>query len=295
VRALGFFFTEAGRSIWRRQAASLLALVASTISLFTFGVFLLGGSNASRVLQRWSEAAEFSVYMADSAMPEDRGAIERALSTSAVVEAQTYVTSAQALSRFGRQFPDLAAAAASLPSNPLPASYEVRLRPASAHDPAVDRLAARLRAMAGVTDVRYDQRWIDRLLSLVRVVRGIGFGLAALLACAACVTVMSVVRLALFARRQEIEIMQLVGAPLAYIRGPFVAEGTLLGLAGAFLALAALWMFYTTGRGSVAAWASGIVDTGDLHFLPFRLVLVLMLGGAIIGCLGGALASRAAR
>src|SRR6185312_15642571 len=97
--------------------------------------------------------------------------------------------------------------------------------------------------------------------------------------------------LALFARRQEIEIMQLVGAPLAYIRGPFVAEGTLLGVAGAFLALAALWMFYTTGRGSVAAWASGIVDTGDLHFLPAGLVFLVLLGGALIGCLGGALAS----
>ena len=129
----------------------------------------------------------------------------------------------------------------------------------------------------------------------MRVVRGIGFGLAALLACAASVTVMSVVRLALLARKQEIEIMQLVGAPLAFIRGPFVAEGTLLGLAGAVLSLAALWMLYTTGRGSVTAWASGIVDTGDLHFLPAGLVVLVLLGGTLIGCLGGALASRAAR
>ena len=98
---------------------------------------------------------------------------------------------------------------------------------------------------------------------------------------------MSVVRLALLARKQEIEIMQLVGAPLAFIRGPFVAEGTLLGLAGAVLSLAALWMLYTTGRGPVTAWASGIVDTGDLHFLPPGLVVLVLLGGTVIGCLGG--------
>jgi cell division transport system permease protein len=295
VRGLTFFFTEAALSIWRRRGPSVLALVTSGISLFTLGLFLLAGSNASGMLERWNEAAEFSVYLADSTTAEDRTAIERALAASGLVEAQTYLTPAQALDRFGRQFPDLAAAAATLPSNPLPASYEVRLRPASARDAAVDRLATTLRAMSGVTDVRYDRRWIDRLLSLVRVMRGVGFGLAALLACAACVTVMSVVRLALFARRQEIEIMQLVGAPLAYIRGPFIAEGTMLGLAGAFLALAALWAVYASGRGSLTTWASGIVDMGDLHFLPAGFVALMLLGGMVIGCLGGALASRAAR
>ena len=295
VRALSFFFNEAARSIWRRRGASVLASVTSGISLFTLGLFLLGGSNASGMLERWNPAAEFSVYLSDSATADDRGALERALATSGVVESQTYVTPAEAMKRFSRQFPDLAAAAGSLPSNPLPASYEVRLRPALARDAAVDRLATQLRAMTGVTDVRYDRRWIDRLLGIVRIVRGIGFGLAALLACAACVTVMSVVRLALFARRQEIEIMQLVGAPMAFIRGPFVAEGTILGLAGAILGLIALWTLYTTGRGTVAAWASGIVDTGDLHFLPPGLMVLVLLGGSLIGCLGGALASRAAR
>jgi len=295
VRALSFFFTEAVRSIWRRRGASLLALVTSGISLFTLGLFLLGGSNASGMLERWNQAAEFSIYLSDTATPEDRGAVERTLATSGVVEAQAYVTPAEALKRFSKQFPDLAAAASTLPSNPLPASYEVRLRPALARDAAVDQLATRVRAMSGVTDVRYDRRWIDRLLGIVRVVRAIGFGLAALLACAASVTVMSVVRLALLARKQEVEIMQLVGAPLAFIRGPFVAEGTMLGLAGAVLSLAALWMLFTTGRGPVTAWASGIVDTGDLHFLPAGLVVLVLLGGALIGCLGGALASRAAR
>jgi cell division transport system permease protein len=265
------------------------------MSLFTLGLFLLGGSNASGMLERWNQAAEFSIYLSDTATPEDRGAIERTLATSGVVEAQAYVTPVEALTRFSKQFPDLAAAASTLPSNPLPASYEVRLRPALARDAAVDQLATRVRAMSGVTDVRYDRRWIDRLLGIVRVVRAIGFGLAALLACAASVTVMSVVRLALLARKQEVEIMQLVGAPLAFIRGPFVAEGTMLGLAGAVLSLAALWMLFTTGRGPVTAWASGIVDTGDLHFLPAGLVVLVLLGGALIGCLGGALASRAAR
>jgi cell division transport system permease protein len=103
------------------------------------------------------------------------------------------------------------------------------------------------------------------------------------------------VRLALHARRAEIEIMQLVGAPLAYIRGPFVVEGTLLGLAGALLALALLSALYLGIREPLVTWASGLVEVGDVGFLRPDLVAGLLAGGAFIGCLGGALASRAAR
>jgi cell division transport system permease protein len=103
------------------------------------------------------------------------------------------------------------------------------------------------------------------------------------------------VRLALHARRAEIEIMQLVGAPLAYIRGPFVVEGTLLGVTGAVIALALLLALYLGIREPLVTWASGVVDVGDVGFLSPGLMAALLAGGAVIGCLGGALASRAAR
>jgi cell division transport system permease protein len=106
---------------------------------------------------------------------------------------------------------------------------------------------------------------------------------------------MSVVRLTLFARRQEIEIMQLVGAPLSYIRGPFVLEGTILGTLGAVIASFALWGVFAAWKGQLVVSAAGIVDAGDLQFLPASVVAGLVLGGAAIGCLGGALAARGAR
>jgi cell division transport system permease protein len=295
VRALAYFFDESLRSLWRGRGASLLAVATSTISLFVLGLFLLAGANASRMLERWSAAAEFSVYLTDSATAEQRAAIERALATSGVVADETYVTSERALEVFSREFPDLAGAARSLPANPLPASYEVRLRPAVAYDSAADRLATRLRTLAGVSDVRYDRRWIDRLLGVVRAIRAAGFLLASLLIAASVVTIMSVVRLTLLARRQEIEIMQLVGAPLAYIRGPFVMEGTLQGLIGAGAAVGLLAILYASARGPLVAWAAGVVDTGDLTFLPAAMVAALLAGGTLVGAVGGALAARAAR
>jgi cell division transport system permease protein len=295
VRALSYFFDEAVRSLWRRRGASLLAAATSSVSLLVLGLFLLAGSNASRVIERWSAAAELSVYLADSATDENRRVIERALTASGLVSGQAFVSQAEALRRFSTQFPDLAASARSLPTNPLPASYDVRIRPERAHDARVDALAERLKVMDGVSDVRYDRRWLDRLVRVVTAARTAGVVLAVLLIVASCITVMSVVRLTLFARRQEIEIMQLVGSPLSYIRGPFVMEGTLLGTLGALIASFALWATFAAWRGQLLARASGVVDAGDLHFLPASVVAGLVLGGAAIGCLGGALAARGAR
>jgi cell division transport system permease protein len=295
VRAVRYAAGEALRSVWRRRGVSAMAALTAAVSLFVLGMLLLAGGTMAELLARWSAAAEFSVFLSSGVAPAERDAIERAIGASGVAAGQTYVPADEALRRFSQQFPDLSAAARSLPVNPLPPSYEVQLRAELARDPAVDRLAERLRQLPGVSDVRYDRRWIERLLGVVATVRTLGLGLVAVLALASCLTITAVVRLALHARRAEIEIMQLVGAPLAYIRGPFVVEGTLLGVTGAVIALALLLALYLGIREPLVTWASGVVDVGDVGFLSPGLMAALLAGGAVIGCLGGALASRAAR
>ena len=141
------------------------------------------------------------------------------LRESHLVRAVEVVSKGEALLRFKRNFGELAAAAQDLPENPLPASIEVRLLP-DANPADVEALAGRASKLPGVADVRYDRLWIQRLMGAVKLIRAGGFALAAVLIFAAALTVASVVRLALLARREEIHIMQLVGAPLAYIRGP---------------------------------------------------------------------------
>jgi len=188
--------------------------------------------------------------------PDERAAIEQTLSESAVVGAVEAVSKEDALRRFTQNFGTVAEAAGDLPTNPLPASVEVRLRP-GANPSEVASLAQTAAGLAGVADVRYDRQWIERLMYAVDVVRAGGFALAALLVCAAALTVASVVRLALFARREEIHIMQLVGAPIAYIRGPFVVEGLIQGGIGAIAALVVLWITFVVVRSRADAWLAG--------------------------------------
>ena len=167
----------------------------------------------------------------------------------------------------------------------------MRLRPGPGVSARVDSLATIVRQMAGVADVRYDRQWLIRVLSAINVIRGVGFVLGSVLAIAAALTVANVIRLALYARRDELDIMSLVGAPQAYVRGPFIMEGVLQGGVGALVALVALGAAYFALRGRYLQPLASALNMSSIHFLPGELCVLLVLGGMAVGCLGGLVAA----
>jgi cell division transport system permease protein len=292
MRAFKYFVKEAALSLWRRQRTAWLAVATIASAMFVLGGFLLVTSNLERLLARWNESAEFSIYLRDDVTAADRAALDRVLTESGVAASREFVSKDQAIVRFKRDFPDLADAASDLNTNPLPASIEVRVNASDTAAEALSRLAGQVRGMSGVADVRYDRRWIERLVTAVGLVRGVGVFLAGILVIAASLTVASVVRLALYARRDEIEIMELVGAPISYIRGPFVLEGVLQGGAGALASILVLWILYLSGRARYESLASGLIDPSMISFLPIQLCLLLFIGGMAVGCIGGFVAAK---
>jgi cell division transport system permease protein len=149
-------------------------------------------------------------------------------------------------------------------------------------------------AAPGVEDVRYDRRWLERLTTASSLVRGVGAAFAFMLIVAASLTVANVVRLSCHARRTELEIMHLVGAPLSFVRGPFIAEGVLQGAFGALVAVTALaagFLLVPMRLGQV----TGSSGTNAIVFLSPAWIGGLLFGGMIVGCLGGVLGVRGAR
>jgi cell division transport system permease protein len=140
--------------------------------------------------------------------------------------------------------------------------------------------------MPGVADVRYDRQWMDRLAVAAAALRWAGYGLSAILVLAAALTITIVVRLATYARRDEIEIMELVGAPLAFIRGPFICEGIVQGALGAGLAVIALRAVFGVARGSLDGVARLAGAESAVFLAPATMALVLA-GGALVGCVAG--------
>jgi cell division transport system permease protein len=296
MRALSYFFSEAAESLWRSRRAAVLSMLTIATGLFVLGFFLMINANLQRVIAGWSDAAELAVYLRDDVTQEQTAALSDMVSKSGLAASVQFISRDDARREFARDFPDLAPAASALERNPFPASFAVRLN-AQAQDAtgAIDNLVTTLNAMGGAADVRYDRTWIARLNATVRVIRGVGVAVIVLLAIAAAMTVANVVRLGALARRDEIDIMQLVGAPFAYIRGPFIAEGLLQGGLGALLAVVALLVTFAGIRARYGAVMTDAVGLTGFTFVPTQMLFLLVAGGMALGCLGGFAVARGVR
>jgi len=292
MRALDYALREGWASLWRGRGSTACAIIAIALAIVVLGSLLLVTWNVERLLAEWTSAAEFSVYLQDAATSEQRGAIEALIDGSGVADGREYVSKADAFSRFRREFTELASLATGFEDNPFPASVEVRVRADAESDGQADALVRQVATLPGVSDVRYDREWLARIASGLAAVRGTGFALALLMALAAAVTVASVVRLGLQARRDEIEIMQLVGSPIAFIRGPFVAEGLLQGGVGALIALGLLWLGFAVAGAWWGPELGAMLEGDSMRFLPARFCASLVAGGMAVGGAGGFAAAR---
>lgn len=294
MTVIGYAFEEALASMRRSGRSVLVSIGTIAIAFVTLGGFLLLSVNVQDVLDRWLEAAEISVYLHDTATDADRVAVEQFLRSRLEVSAVEYVSKEQALQRFRADFPELADVTGSLAQNPFPSAIEVRLRGDEQSGAGAENLAREVAARSGVADVQFDRTWLSRLLGVVAGARLAGAVVAGILMLGAAFTVGAVVRLSLYARRDELEIMALVGAPFSYIRGPFIIEGLLLGGLGAAVALMVVAVLYYVAGQSLGSDLAGLASEGQLSFLGYGEIAIMLVGGVVVGAAAGTLASRAA-
>ena len=129
MRALNYFLAEAAASLWRGRRAAVLSILTIAGGLFVLGFFLVLNANLQRLVGRWTESAELSVYLKDDVTPDQLKMVDDLIAGSGLAAAREYVSKKAAVDRFKQDFPDLAGATTSFESNPFPASFEIRLKP----------------------------------------------------------------------------------------------------------------------------------------------------------------------
>src|SRR6516225_9388627 len=127
MRALKYFLNEAAQSLWRTRRAAALSTITIAAGLFVLGFFLLINANLQRVIGRWTDSAEMSIYLRDDASGDQLKAVNDQLTKSGLTSSVQFFSKDEAKREFARDFPDMASAAASLERNPFPASFGVRL------------------------------------------------------------------------------------------------------------------------------------------------------------------------
>lgn len=295
MTVVGYSFEEAWISLLRSGRSALVSIGTIAIAFATLGGFLLVSVNVQQLLNQWLQSAEMSVYLHDDITDADRSSLEQFLKSNAAVAEVEYVSRDRALERFRSDFPELSDVTSGLGENPFPSAIEVRLKSDTAGDAEADALSRDVAGKAGVSDVRYDRRWLQRLIRAVTTARLAGALAASILMLGAAFTVAAVVRLSLYARRDELEIMQLVGAPISYIRGPAIVEGLFLGGIGAVVALIVISILYSAAVRWLGADLAGLVGAGQLRFLGVLEIATMLVGGVGVGAAAGTVASRAVR
>ncbi len=277
--------SEAFRSVTANIATAFAATMTVLIGMFLLGLFLALGSWVVSWSDHVKNQLEVKIFFVENVTPKQVDAVRITLEKDQRVKEFQFVSKDEALSRMRKRYPELTA---NLPSNPLPASYEVL--PKDAND--VKAIAADLRKadLAGVERIKDGQQTSKRILQVARVIEIVFLVAVVVLLAASILLIANTIRLSIFSRRREIEVMKLVGATNWFIRGPFMVEGLLTGAAGALGAVFLLLL----GKELALPSILGHIDTSsDVQALGFAMIaLILVVVGLSVGALGSGLTLR---
>jgi cell division transport system permease protein len=287
---LGFLIGEALRDLRRAGRVAVSAILLITLSLAALGAFWLVSSNIGQATDQWRNRVRIIVFLKrEAGAGEAPGLVERVQAMPGVASVR-YVGKAEALGTLRQLLGKDASVADQLSVNPLPASLEVTPTAEGATPDGARALLARLAALPEAEEVVGGRDWIERLAQGRRLLNAIGAGIGAVLALAAILTVTTATTLVLHARRQEMEIMRLVGAPELIVRMPLLLQGMMQGLLGAMIAIWVLIAGYTLIGPRLEPLVHQTLGVERLTFLPPHNVVMLMLAGTVLGGFGGWLA-----
>lgn len=281
-----YFVKRALRNIAETPFLNLVTVGTVAIAMLLFGAFLLLLVNLRGVVVEMAGNVEVSAFLSEEALVSDALQLRSRVSALPSVESARYISKEDALAEFRERNPEDAARIDVLGENPLPASILVRLAPDSRNADAARKVAQLMEEDASTEEVTYGQDWIERFSSALAVFKGVGIALGVLLVLAIVFIVSNTIKLSVYARKDELEIMRLVGATNFFIRAPYLIEGTLQGMLGAATAVIALWALFQAFGDQAGAQMVPLLGIDSLAFLPSKYVLAMLSGGTLMGLFG---------
>jgi len=267
-----------------RRAPVLTGLSSAMVglALYVVGLFGLATYNLQLALSSVEERVEVAVYLRDDARQSEIDLLLTELAAIPEVRSVSFISKRDALARAQVELPEFGELFSDLEVNPLPQSLEVELRPGMRNPEVVEKVSEAATAYPFVEDARYGREWVDKLFTLRRIGAATTAVLGSAFALVAALIIGTALRIAIFARREEIYVMRLVGATNGFIRRPFLVEGAIAGILGGIFAWA---MTYATYRGVYAYLF-------EVAWMPDSWVLLGLLAGGLFGAFSSMFAIR---
>lgn len=281
-----YFFIRALINIKQNIFINFVTIGTITLALLIIALFLLVFVNLEGVAEDWSSRVQVTVYFDQESSQAVVTAFKEKIQALPETARVDYVTKEEAIKRFRARLRGQESLLEGVSSEVLPASLEISLKKGSRNSDAIELFVAKLKGIPGIGEIQYGEEWVRRFTTFLHFIRLLGALLGGFLLLAVVFIVSNTIKLTIYSRKDELEILNLVGATRFFIKAPFVIEGMLQGAAGGFLALSVLGIFYLVFLHNAGNFLSFNPTASGLSFLPFSHVAGIFLGGIILGLLG---------
>ena len=278
------FYYRAIKDILENRFLTAVTVATIALSIMIAAAFALFFINAGDILNLWQKGIRMMVYLKPDTSEAGRLDTKFKLQSISSVQEARFISKNEAMEKLKGQMAHHAALLDNLKENPLPDAFEVSLKPSAQKSEELAFLAERLNTLPAVAEVEYGQQWIHRFTGIINLFRLAGYGIGTMFFMATVFIVANTIRLVLYSRRDEIEIMRLVGATDRFIKIPFYLQGMIQGGAGTMIGLVLLFGGYFSLTRQFDPGVS--TDFITLRFFTPAVCAGSILGGISVGWLG---------
>ncbi|HSJ96244.1 MAG TPA: permease-like cell division protein FtsX [Myxococcota bacterium] len=289
LHQLLYFVRAALRGLLGSPLPSVVSIATIAVAVIPLGGLMIITGNMRALLDRQGESSQVTAFLDVGLDADEETALARRAAALGGVARVELVTREAALERFRERLGGGALLEA-LEENPLPASIEVTLTDGAGRAESAGAVAAALRALPGVEEVAGGEAWVEGYARALALVRGAGLGLGVILALATLLIVANTIRLAVYARRDELDILALVGASRTFLRVPYLLEGVIQGTLGGLLGVALLYGVFRLAVPQLGDALELFLGWSEPRFLSPESIAALVTGGAAFGLVGAAVA-----
>jgi cell division transport system permease protein len=285
---LKFFLGVTGNNLWQFRTRNIFSVTIICLSFLTVGIFVSLANNLRATARELASNMTIAFYLDKGLSPAGADALRREIGQPAFIESVRTVTPEEALERFRTSFPELADVVSGLAANPFPPSIEMRVNAKASASKEVVAFVESAKARKGVTDVQFNQDWVEKMQGFSRLAGAVGAFLGGILILTSFFIISNVVKLNVFARKNEIEILRFVGGTNLFIRIPFWLEGITLGLLGSLLSLGLLFIVVNLFPIYLGASLGALQELLRFRYPDLTQAIALLCGGAATGFIGSA-------
>lgn len=278
------YLKRAINDIRKNRFLNAVTIITIALSILIASAFTLFFINTSDIINHWKKGIRIMIYLKQNTSVVKIPDIKKELQGMYGVQEAVFISKEKALDQMKAQMKRQVSLLENLRENPLPDAFEVRMIPSSQSWEKVEALSAKIESLPYVDEVEYGQKWLGRFSSIVNLFRLTGYALGGLFFIAAVFIVANTIRLVLYSRREEVEIMRLVGASDSFIKIPFYIEGLIQGTLGGIIGLAALFVTFIIISSNVGQ--GFFPGSFNIRFLPLSLFFLIILGSMFVGWLG---------